>query len=198
MRHLNPTNHARARSLARGVRRGFTLIEAALVTVIIGVGVVGMLELLAVGTETNSDGTELTTAMNLANNVREIALGMDFYDPQDTADGSAERPKTWNTKEATVKDYDNVLDLDDCVFNPPLNGMRDPMDGYKSWTQIVKVESVFDENLASVAPQDTPREPTARVTVIMWRGQYVPIDPTKGKEIYRMSFLAAAPKELPD
>ncbi len=189
----------RARSVARRVRRGFTLIEAALVTVIIGIGVVGMLELLAVGTETNSDGTELTTAMNLANNIREISLGMDFYDPQDLADGSAEKPKTWNTKEASVDLYDNVLDLDNCVFNPPLNGTREKMDAYGSWTQIVMVDSVLDEDISKTIP-DTPREPTARVTVIMWRGGKWSPDPTKavGKEVYRMSFLAAAPKELPN
>ena len=192
MRH-SITNIPRANSVARRGRRGFTLIEAALVTVIIGVGVVGMLELLAVGTETNSDGTELTTAMNLANNIREISLGMDFYDPNDTADGSAGAPKTWNTKELTVDLYDNVLDLDDCEFNPPLNGAREKMDGYSSWTQVVKVESVLDEDISKTIP-DTPREPTARVTVIMMRGS----SKEGRREVYRMSFLAAAPKELPN
>src|SRR4051812_17096804 len=85
-------------------RRGFTLIEAAMVTVIVGVGVVGMLELLAAGTMSNTKGTELTTAINLANNVREITLGLQFVDP--------DQPTVWNTKEATVGAYNDVKDLD--------------------------------------------------------------------------------------
>ena len=48
------------------VRKGFTLIEAALVTTIISFGVLAMLQLLAVGTVSNSDGAEMSTAINLA------------------------------------------------------------------------------------------------------------------------------------
>jgi prepilin-type N-terminal cleavage/methylation domain-containing protein len=56
-------------------RRGFTLIESALAILIIGVGVTALLELLAAGTMSNSAGTELTTAINLANNIHEITIG---------------------------------------------------------------------------------------------------------------------------
>jgi len=58
-------NHRRA-------RRGFTLIEAALTTVIIGVGVMSMMQLLAAGTASNLGSAELTTGINLAKNIREI------------------------------------------------------------------------------------------------------------------------------
>lgn len=61
-----------------GMRRraaGFTLIEAALAIVIVGVGVTALLELLTAGTMSNLAGAELTTAVNLANNVHEITIG---------------------------------------------------------------------------------------------------------------------------
>jgi len=106
MRYPFPT---RTRHPAAG-RRGFTLIEAAMVTVIIGVGVVAMLQLLAAGTVSNSEGTELTTAINLANNIREMSLGLAYYDPTDMAKNPP--VYTWDTREATVKDYDNIMDLD--------------------------------------------------------------------------------------
>src|SRR3954452_19100916 len=115
-----------ARRAAPG-RRGFTLIEAAMVTVIIGVGVVAMVQLLAAGTVSNSEGTELTTAINLANNIREISLGMNYNDP--------EQPTVWATKEADVASYDDVFDLDGSTFNPPLDVRRLPISNYPNWAQ---------------------------------------------------------------
>ena len=182
--HLSPVSPTRpAERAARRARRGFTLIEAAMVTVIIGIGVVGMLELLAAGTLSNTKGTELTTAINLANNIREVSLGMAFLDPQD--------PNTWNTKEKValtgaydVKLYDNVLDLDGERFSPPIDVRREPIAGYDRWEQSVKVETVASDNVASVRP-NTTTEPTARVTVTIKHG---------GTDVYVMSWLAVAPK----
>ena len=164
-----------ARTAAR-VRRGFTLIEAAMVTVIIGIGVVGMLELLAAGTLSNSKGTELTTAINLANNVREISLGLAFADPQ--------LPTVWNTKEASVALYDDIKDLDGESWSPPRDVRRQEILGYGNWRQKVKVETVASDNVASVRPNN-PTEPTARITVTVQRA---------GTDVYVMSWLAVAPK----
>jgi type II secretory pathway pseudopilin PulG len=163
----------------RQAGRGFTLIEAALVTVIIGVAVVSMLELLAAGTLSNSEGTELTTAVNLANNVREITRSLKFHDP--------DNPTAWDTKEGTVDDYDNVMDLDDCEFSPPLDVRRQPIADYANWKQVVRVETVAEDFVASVRP-DTTDEPTARVTVTIQRN---------GVNVYSMSWLVVAPKAKP-
>src|SRR5437773_11540490 len=62
-------------------RAGFTLIEAALVTTIISFGVLAMLQLLAVGTVSNNDGAEMSTAINLAKSIRELMIGMPIADP---------------------------------------------------------------------------------------------------------------------
>src|SRR3954454_21108038 len=136
-----------ARRALRG-RRGFTLIESAMVTVIIGVGVVGMLQLLAAGTVSNSEGTALTTAINLANNIREISLGLAWFDPQDTHAGTAADPKEWNMKEPLIKDYDNITDLDNCTFSPPIDVRKQPINEYANWKQVVRVQSVPNGNVA--------------------------------------------------
>jgi type II secretory pathway pseudopilin PulG len=187
--------------------RGFTLIEAAIVTVIIGVGVVGMLELLAAGTQSNSDGTELTTAINLANNIREMSLGLAYYDPQsDPASTDPTKKPVWNSREASVDLYDNIMDLDGPTdtwnlqnpalganydppsgyqkFKPPLNVGRKPIPEYANWEQWVKVETVSENNVSQILTHD-PMSPTARVTVKIVRG---------GTEVYKMSWLAVAPK----
>ena len=196
MRHTSTPSGRPCPSAHR--RRGFTLIEAAMVTVIIGVGVVSMLQLLAAGTMSNSEGTELTTAINLANNVREMSLGLDYYDPN-TDKTVSPPPYVWNTKEATVKEYDNIMDLDGASdtwndtadpeggyqkFSPPLDVRRDNIKGYDQWAQWVKVETVDKNSVASALPHDAV-SPTARVTVKIMKN---------GSEVYRMSWLAVAPK----
>ena len=55
-------------------RSGFTLIEASLTTVIIGVGVVAMMQLLAVGTMSNISSFEQTTGVNVTKSVSEITV----------------------------------------------------------------------------------------------------------------------------
>ena len=168
-------------------------------TVIIGLGCVGMLELLAAGTVANSEGTELTTGINLANNIREMSLGLSFYDPQ--------QPNVWNTKETdpmtgqpSVKLYDNIMDLDGPVdtwnqqstdpasgyqvFQPPIDVGRNTITGYSNWAQWVKVETVSPNNVSSVLPHDATAV-TARVTVKVMHN---------GNEVYKMSWLAVAPK----
>ena len=166
----------------RPFRRGFTLIEAAMVTVIIGIGVVGMLELLAAGTMSNTKGTELTTAINLANNVREISLGLAFSDP--------DQPAVWNTKEATIAQYRDIKDLDGENWCPPRDVRRQQILGYDTWRQKIKVETVSQNNVGGIALPNDPKEPTARITVTIQRGS----DPAKATDVYVMSWLAVAPK----
>ena len=47
-------------------------------TVIVGIGVLALMELLASGTVSNVRGTEMTTGVNLAKNIREMALQKTF------------------------------------------------------------------------------------------------------------------------
>ena len=153
-----------------------------MVTVIIGVGVVGMLELLAAGTLSNTKGTELTTAINLANNVREISLGLAFADPQ--------QPDVWNTKEATVAQYDDIKDLDGESWCPPRDVRKQEIISYNNWRQTIKVETVDPNDVKSDPRPRDPKEVTARITVTILRGT----DPAKSTPIYTMSWLAVAPK----
>ena len=163
----------------RARRRGFTLIEAALVTIVIGTGVLGLIELLAAGTMSNDAGNEQTTAINLASNVREISTGLAFSDPT--------FPTQWNTKESTVAAYDDIKDLDGCTFQPPLDAGRLPISNMANWAQAVKVETVAEDTLTSTRPND-PTAPAAKVTVRILHN---------GKEVYRTRWVVAAPTPPP-
>lgn len=110
-------------------RRGFTLIEAAMATVIIGVGVLALVELLASGTVSNVRGTEMTTGINLAKNIRELSLQKTFV----------ELPAMHNTS-----------------YNPPVDSREVQLTDMADWTQTVKVESVDPNLLTTPLPDDTP------------------------------------------
>lgn len=120
--------------------RGFTLIEASIATVLIGVGFTALLQLLAVGTISNKEGTELTTAVNLAGNIHEAAVRVGYAD---------------------------LFDLEQ-TYSPAVDARLNPVTAISGWSQIVDV-SYVDENLLTTAVPDTQYEPTARVTVTVQR-----------------------------
>src|SRR5687768_1644559 len=124
---------------------GFTLIEVAIATVIIGVGFTATLQLLAAGTVSNKEGTELTTAIHLAGNIHEASLQAEYAD-QFALEG---------------------------VHNPPKDANLRAMADMNGWRQVVDVRYV-DRNLLTTAVPDTQVEPTARVTVTVERnGSFV-------------------------
>jgi type II secretory pathway pseudopilin PulG len=157
-------------------RRGFTLVEAALTMVIIGTGVMALLQLLAAGTMSNSTATELTTAVNLANNVHEIAISLPFT--------SAANPNSTTFKDAGgPANYTYLWDMNGDTYSPPLDVRRNPITLYSNWSQVVTINSVDPTNLTAVRPNSTSL-PTARLTVQILH---------HGKSVYQTSWLIAAP-----
>jgi prepilin-type N-terminal cleavage/methylation domain-containing protein len=126
-------------------RKGFTLIEAAMVTAIVGIGVVGVVELLAAGTMANADSAELTSAVYLANNINEMVQGAQYSTLMST--------------------YNNQ------TYTPPIDAKGTSLSGFGNWKQLVKVNYVDHNRLTLVVP-DTQVEPTSRVTVTVLHNGY--------------------------
>jgi type II secretory pathway pseudopilin PulG len=170
--------HPRARS-SRKRRGGFTLIEAAITTVIIGVGCVAMLELLGAGTLANNDGAELTTAMNLAGNIRECMTGVAYTDPTN--------PTHWGSEAGeTTATYNDLDDFDGKTFSPPLDARRQSLGTpFANWTQSVSVVSIKPTDLQTTMAHLnlTPDlRPTCRCTVTVIHN---------GKQIYSQSWIVS-------
>lgn len=164
------------KQFTKRTRRGFTLVEAALTMVIVGTGVMALLQLLAAGTMSNSTATELTTAINLANNVHEIAISLPFTN-------SANPTSTTFKDSGGPTSYTYLWDMNGDTYSPPLDIQRHPISIYSNWSQVVTVNSVDPTNLTAIRPNSTSL-PTARVTVVILH---------HGKTVYQTSWLIAAP-----
>jgi prepilin-type N-terminal cleavage/methylation domain-containing protein len=136
-------------------RSGFTLIESALAMVIIGVGVVGMLQLLAAGSMANGEATELTTAVNLANNIHEIMVGLSTFDPVN--------PTIWS-KQRALATYNDVISFNGDTYSPPVDVNRNSIAGMGAWSQSVSVQTVAYSQLTTLETDDAT-QPAVRVTV---------------------------------
>jgi len=137
-------------------RQGFTLIEAALVTTIISFGVLAMLQLLAVGTVSNNDGAEMSTAINLAKSVRELMIGMPIADPT--------TPTHWGAEAGeNLAGYDDIDDFDGKTYSPPIDARRTTITALNDWSQTITVKTVDPNLLTSTVPNGTTA--AVRVTV---------------------------------
>lgn len=65
---------------------GFTLIEAVFAIIIVGLGVVAMMQLFLSGTEINSYGNKLSTGVIFVEQIRSVTDETDFYDLPDHDD----------------------------------------------------------------------------------------------------------------
>ena len=139
-------------------RSGFTLIEAALVTTIISFGVLAMLQLLAVGTVSNNDGAEMSTAINLAKSVREMMVGMSIADPVTPTHSGAEAGENLAT-------YNDIDDFDGRTYSPPIDARRTSIAALPDWSQTIKVQTVDPNLLTSTVPNGTTAAVRVTVTV---------------------------------
>lgn len=162
--------------LAGCPRRGFTLFEAALSTVIVGLGVLGIMQLLAVCTQQNRGGAQLTTAMYLAQCVQEALADLPFNDPSGAGFGREEQGGllTWN-------------DIDDfhgwtTQGGLPVDARRQPLSGLQQYAQTVTVVEVSPNNLSLNLPGSDAKRVTVSITY-----RRIPTDTPA--EVYRTSWI---------
>lgn len=150
---------------------GFTLIEAALTTVIVGTGVLAMVAAQQAYHSKNGWAQRTNTAMLLANELRELTITLPAHDP---VTGPANLGP--ETGETTVNDFDDLDDFAGTIdvngigsgmdFNPPINALRLTVPDMDKWTQRIRVESVLPDNISSTFTQSLNAPGTLkRVTV---------------------------------
>ncbi len=165
---------ARSGEARRRSRRhhGFTLIETALATVIVGVGVLAMVAAQSAFHQKNAWSTHSSIATHLGGEIREMTWNLPRHDPV-TGDAF------WGPEgdnEASFQDYDDLDDFDGLggglLFSPPINAQRRVIANMDGWTQTVRVFNVDPFNivfsgdtLVGVEPDGTTNTMAVEVTI---------------------------------
>jgi len=180
----SPGARAAGRSAARHKRRrsraGFTLIETALAVIIIGVGVLAMIDAQNAFTLSNRWSSRAATASYLAGEIRELTRHLPKHDPVTGLELNGGVLTGWGPEpgEVTVFDYNDLDDFDGVRFGDggdlpgPVSGFGDvigelapngsvlvdengqvvPMRG---WSQTVLVEKLDPWDTSIVVPDAT-------------------------------------------
>jgi prepilin-type N-terminal cleavage/methylation domain-containing protein len=147
MSPIRPSNLLPSRIRPHRVRRGFTLIETALATVIVGVGVLAMVSAQQVFHQKNLWSTQASIAMRLGNEIRELTVNMPRRDPVTGTDH-------WGPEEneSSLSDFDDLDDFDGeegegTVFsasqgNGPVSSRREVIPNMEGWSQTIRVFNV--------------------------------------------------------
>lgn len=147
-------------------RRALSLIETMVAMVIITIAITAMCELLVAGTSANVSGNELTTAVNLAGTIHEIAIGLPLS----------------HSGQAVIGPWHDVWDLNGLKFSPPIDAGRRPIAAQANWEQRITVISVDSNNISAPIPDDR-NAPAARLTVEVYH---------EGRHVYTTSWLVLA------
>jgi len=137
-------------------RRGFTLIETALATIIVGVGVLSIVAAQQAFHKQNFWSTNASIASRLGNEIREMTLNLPQHDPvTGTAFWGPEDNETWLGAFDDLDDFDgdgNGLIFSAELGNGPVNARREIIPNMAGWAQIVTVHNVDPFNITSVKP----------------------------------------------
>jgi prepilin-type N-terminal cleavage/methylation domain-containing protein len=158
------------------VRLGFTLIEVAFTTAIIGVGTTAMMALMATGTTSNQAAARLTQAVDLANDIHELCDQLPFAN----SDGTTWGIPTGHTISQLLSAGGNLSWLDGQTLSPPVDSTFAAISGMNGWSQKVAVNSVNSGNV-TVVQADQASNPTSRVTVTV---------AFNGNTVFQTSWLA--------
>ena len=175
----------RRRAHPAGVRRrGFTLIEAALATVIVGTGVLAIVFAQQTFHKQNGWAQRSAIAMRLAGEIREMAINLPRHDPVTGVE-------FWGpeAEETALVDWDDVDDLDDAIFsadvgNGPINALRGVLPDFVGWRQRIQVVNVDPFDLDTTVPDGT--SDMLRVTVFV---EYQGVDDLEPSEITRLTWI---------
>ncbi|MDP9175399.1 MAG: hypothetical protein M3O30_16275 [Planctomycetota bacterium] len=170
----------------RQTRSGFTLLETALATIIVGVGVLAMVQLFAACTVQNVVGSHMTTAMLLANNIQEMMAPLPFNDPSYGPTYFGPEPgEAW-------PNYNDVDDFDGLVFNPPIDSFKKQIPALSQYTQKISVMPVLPNQLSGNTNESAPTIAKSTYTGAVRVRVHVYYQPTPGQpaiEVYSMSWI---------
>ncbi len=131
----------------RSSGKGFTLVETVVAVAITGIGIVSLMSVCTACTYTSNEGSKLTEAVMLGQEIRELTLRLPFYDPEE-GEASAASPGLEAGEGAGF--VDDLDDLTGVTFDVPRNGRGSPMGDRTGWSESITLTWIDPYTLASV------------------------------------------------
>ena len=131
-------------------RHGFTLPEASLAVLIVGIGFVAVMELFSACTMENQKSAQITTSQMLAGNIQEMMVDLDFKDPFYATTNFGPEPGE------TTPIFNDVDDFDGMEYTPPLDASRAPINELSKYTQVIHVMPVDPNRPGNNTNYDLP------------------------------------------
>jgi prepilin-type N-terminal cleavage/methylation domain-containing protein len=154
---MNQTN--RTNTAARG---GFTLIEAMIAMLIIGLTIAALVASTGAFSRTNAAGIDLSTAEFLIEEIREMTASLPIVDP--TTGTATFGPEAGETGLAQCDDLD---DFNGASYCPPIDINRVAMANFANFTQQVQVRNVAVNNFSAVVANHSTNFYRVTVTILM-------------------------------
>lgn len=127
--------------ITAGKQAGFTLVEAMIASILIGIVIMSLMMSNTVLTTANGAGVDLSTAEFLIEEIKGLTEPLAVVDPQTTtATFGAESGEN-------LADYDDLDDFANAVFSPPIDIARQTLGNFSAFSQQVTVENVSNTNL---------------------------------------------------
>jgi type II secretory pathway pseudopilin PulG len=145
-----------------------TLIEVAVATVIIGIGIAAILVASASTTHVNEAGRKLTLAVFLAQEIREWTLRLPFSDPDPGDQGNPPGPDN-SDPQVFVDDLDDLMDV---TYSPPRDGQGTPISDMVGWSQKIYLTWRNPDNLTQVVTAGSSDIVNVQVEV-SYKGQQI-------------------------
>ena len=138
--------------------KGFSLIEAMIAVVLVGLSVTALVVASQSFTQANSFGADLSTAEFLIEQVRELTVLLPVVDPETVT-------ATFGPEETGLTAYDDVDDFDSATFSPPISANRVALTDLGGYTQQMTVQNLSPTNFDMVVADHSSA--FIRITVII-------------------------------
>ncbi len=169
-------NKPSGRNRSRGrENRGFTLIEVAVATVLVGLGVVALMVASGSATRVNDANHKLTQAVILVQELREWTLRLPFSDPDPEDQGNPPGPDGVDPQ-VFVDDLDDLMYV---TFDPPRDGQGNAIADLPGWSEIITLSWRNPDDVTNVVSAGTSDVIHVYVAIFF-----------NGKEILKTTWLA--------
>lgn len=116
-----------------GRRGGFTLVEVAVATAIVGIGITALVASLQAGTDVNHGSDKMNTATFLAQEIHEWTMRLPFKDP-DAADANNPPGPDGTNPQTFVDDVDDLMNV---TYSPPRDANGSAIATKAGWSQTM-------------------------------------------------------------